>query len=57
MKGRKGNADKIIVKVAEASGSQLREDQVIDQMRTTISAGYETVSAIVAVSIGRPFLE
>ncbi|KAL1704429.1 cytochrome P450 [Schizophyllum commune] len=37
-----------MLKVAEASGSQLREEQVIDQMRTTISAGYETVSAIVA---------
>ena len=47
----------LIVKVAEASGSQLREDQVIDQMRTTISAGYETVSAIVAVSSDRRFLE
>lgn len=28
----------------------MNEDQVVAQMRTTISAGYETVSAIVAVS-------
>jgi hypothetical protein len=33
-----------------ASGHRMSEDQVVAQMRTTISAGYETVSAIVAVS-------
>ncbi|KAL1749159.1 cytochrome P450 [Schizophyllum fasciatum] len=37
-----------MLKVAEASGSELKEEEVIDQMRTTISAGYETVSAIIA---------
>lgn len=28
----------------------MTEDEVVAQMRTTISAGYETVSAIIAVS-------
>ena len=34
----------------------MNEDQVVSQMRTTISAGYETVSAILAVStiLSRP---
>lgn len=29
----------------------MSEEQIVAQMRTTISAGYETVSAIVAVSV------
>jgi cytochrome P450 len=39
------------VKADRASGHRMTEDEVVAQMRTTISAGYETVSAIVAVSI------
>lgn len=46
---RKGrNLIATMLKGAAASGGQLTEDEVVDQMRTTISAGYETVSAIVA---------
>ena len=38
------------VRADKASGHCMNEDEVVAQMRTTISAGYETVSAIVAVS-------
>jgi cytochrome P450 len=38
------------VKADRASGHSMTENEVVSQMRTTISAGYETVSAIVSVS-------
>jgi hypothetical protein len=41
---------KFAVRADSASGHCMNEDEVVAQMRTTISAGYETVSAIVAVS-------
>lgn len=40
-----------LVRADKASGHRMSEDQVVAQMRTTISAGYETVSAIIAVSV------
>jgi cytochrome P450 len=41
---------KSAVRADSASGHRMDEDEIVSQMRTTISAGYETVSAIVAVS-------
>jgi hypothetical protein len=41
----------IPVKSVESSPMSLDEEAIISQMRTIISAGYETVSAIIAVSI------
>jgi len=40
----------IPVKSVESSPMSLDEEAIISQMRTIISAGYETVSAIIAVS-------
>lgn len=42
----------ITVKYDAASSEPMDEEQIVSQMRTIISAGYETVSAIVAVSEG-----
>ncbi|KAJ7785829.1 cytochrome P450 [Mycena metata] len=38
----------LMLKADAISGQQLREDEIVSQMRTVLSAGYETVSAIVA---------
>ncbi|KAJ7923037.1 cytochrome P450 [Mycena leptocephala] len=38
----------LMLKADAASDQKLREDEVVAQMRTVLSAGYETVSAIVA---------
>ncbi|KAJ6519371.1 cytochrome P450 [Mycena sanguinolenta] len=38
----------LMLKADAASNQQLREDEIVAQMRTILSAGYETVSAIVA---------
>ena len=32
------------------SAAKMDEEQVLAQMRTTVSAGYETVSAVISVS-------
>lgn len=42
---------KVPVKSVESSPVSLDEEAIISQMRTIISAGYETVSAIIAVSM------
>ncbi|KAJ7169429.1 cytochrome P450 [Mycena filopes] len=39
---------KLTLKADAVSGQQLHEDEIVAQMRTVLSAGYETVSAIVA---------
>lgn len=40
-----------LVKADAASGHRMDENEIVAQMRTTISAGYETVSAVVAVRL------
>ncbi|KAF7340055.1 Cytochrome P450 [Mycena venus] len=38
----------LMLKADAASDQQLREDEIVAQMRTVLSAGYETVSAVIA---------
>ncbi|KAG5646052.1 hypothetical protein DXG03_004475 [Asterophora parasitica] len=38
----------LMLKADQAAGQYMDEEEIVSQMRTTISAGYETVSAIVA---------
>ncbi|GLB36521.1 putative cytochrome p450 [Lyophyllum shimeji] len=38
----------LMLKADEAAGQCMNEEQIVSQMRTTISAGYETVSALIA---------
>ncbi|KAF8061017.1 cytochrome P450 [Lyophyllum atratum] len=38
----------LMLKADKASGQCMSEEEIVSQMRTTISAGYETVSALVA---------
>ncbi|KAF5377225.1 hypothetical protein D9615_006348 [Tricholomella constricta] len=37
----------LMLKADQASGQRMNEEEIVSQMRTTISAGYETVSAMV----------
>ncbi|KAJ7456542.1 cytochrome P450 [Mycena latifolia] len=50
--GDEHSADKTLMaqmlKADACSGGQMSEDEIVSQMRTILSAGYETVSAIVA---------
>ncbi|KAG6885524.1 hypothetical protein C0993_000520 [Termitomyces sp. T159_Od127] len=38
----------LMLKADKASGSSMNEEEVVSQMRSVISAGYETVSAVIA---------
>ena len=40
----------ITVKADRTSGVGMDEEEIVSQMRSIISAGYETVSAVIAVS-------
>lgn len=45
-----------LVRADQLSVVKLDEEQVLAQMRTTVSAGYETVSAVISVSNFRTHL-
>lgn len=44
-----------VVRTAKSSTVSMTEEEIVSQMRTVISAGYETVSAVIAASFTNHF--
>jgi cytochrome P450 len=44
------------VRVDANDNNRMGEEEIVSQMRTTISAGYETVSAVIAVRCSKESL-